>query len=228
MFDIKKLTMIYDMDKADKVYALKGIDLSFPDKGLIGIIGPSASGKSTLIYCMSTLKKPTDGEIIFNGKNINEFNNSQRENLRRDEFGFIFQRHFLVPYMRAIDNVIVAANGKSDENQKRAENLLKDFGLNDKDIKKRPAKLSGGQRQRVAIARAMMNEPKVLFADEPTSALDHETAFVVMDILKEYSKDHLVLVITHDHSILKDADEIIEIWDGDISSIIEKGADNND
>ena len=91
-------------------------------------------------------------------------------------------------------------------------------------MKKRPGKLSGGQRQRVAIARAMMNAPKVLFADEPTAALDHETAFAVMDILKEYAKENLVLVITHDHSILKDADMVVEMWDGMVSSVKEGGA----
>ena len=85
-------------------------------------------------------------------------------------------------------------------------------------MKKRPGKLSGGQRQRVAIARAMMNGPKVLFADEPTASLDHENAFRVMHYLKEYSKEHLVIVITHDHSILEGADRVIEIWDGEISA----------
>lgn len=97
--------------------------------------------------------------------------------------------------------------------------LLSGFGLSEKEFVKRPAKLSGGQRQRTAIARAMINNPKVLFADEPTAALDHENAFAVMEILKEYAKENLVLVITHDHSILKGADRIVEMWDGNISSI---------
>lgn len=219
MFEIKNVTMIYDMEKSEKVYALGGFDLSLPDKGLVGIIGPSGSGKSTLMYCLSTLKKPTDGEIIYNGKEITELKNSDRETLRRDEFGFVFQRHFLVPYMSALDNVTVAATENSKKTVERAKELLAGFGLGEREISKRPAKLSGGQRQRTAIARAMINNPKVLFADEPTAALDHENAFAVMEILKEYAKDNLVLVITHDSSILKGADRVIEMWDGNISRI---------
>lgn len=219
MFDIKNITMIYDMEKTEKVYALGGFDLKLPDKGLVGIIGPSGSGKSTLMYCLSTLKKPTDGAILYQGKDLVTLKDSEREVLRRHEFGFVFQRHFLVPYMSAIDNVTVAATEKGNEVIEKGKKLLFDFGLGEKEISKRPAKLSGGQRQRVAIARAMINNPKVLFADEPTAALDHENAFAVMAILKEYAKDNLVLVITHDNSILKDADQIIEMWDGNISKI---------
>lgn len=219
MFEIKNITMIYDMEKTEKVYALGGFDLRLPDQGLIGIIGPSGSGKSTLMYCLSTLKKPTEGQIFYNGEDITKLKDRQREILRRNEFGFVFQRHFLVPYMSAMDNVTVAAAKKEKEINEKAKALLKGFGLGEKEISKRPAKLSGGQRQRTAIARAMINDPKVLFADEPTAALDHENAFAVMEILKEYAKNNLVLVITHDRSILKDADQIIEMWDGNISSI---------
>lgn len=223
MFEIKNITMIYDMEKEEKVYALGGFDLNLPDKGLVGIIGPSGSGKSTLMYCLSTLKIPTAGEILYNGKELTGLKEREREELRRNEFGFVFQRHFLVPYMDSLANVTVAANGSGQEVKERAELLLKSLGLGEKEMKKRPGKLSGGQRQRVAIARAMMNSPKVLFADEPTAALDHENAFAVMDILKEYAKENLVLVITHDHSILKDADVLIEMWDGMVSSVKEGG-----
>lgn len=219
MFEIKKITMIYDMEKADKIYALGGFDLSLPDKGLIGIIGPSGSGKSTLMYCLSTLKKPTDGEILYNGKDLTKLRDGERENLRRNEFGFVFQRHFLVPYMSALDNVVVAASKNTKDTAEKAKKLLSGFGLGEREFGKRPSKLSGGQRQRTAVARAMINSPKVLFADEPTSALDHENAFAVMEILKDYSKENLVLVITHDRSILKGADSVIEMWDGNISAI---------
>ncbi len=221
MFDIKNITMIYDMDKAEKVYALKGFDLTLPDKGLVGVIGPSGSGKSTLMYCLSTLKKPTSGSILYNGKEITALRDSERENIRRDEFGFVFQRHFLVPYMSALDNVTVAAAENGAQTVEKAKKLLSSFGLGNTEISKRPSKLSGGQRQRAAIARAMINSPKVLFADEPTAALDHDNAFLVMEILKKYSEENLVLVITHDRSILKDADCVIEMWDGDISAVKE-------
>ncbi len=221
MFTIKDVTMIYDIEKTEKVYALGGINLTLPDKGLVGIIGPSGSGKSTLMYCLSTLKVPTSGEILYNGRQLVGLTNAERDNLRREEFGFVFQRHFLVPYMSAVDNVIVAATCGKDVAVKKAEKLLGDFAIKEKEMGKRPGKLSGGQRQRVAIARAMMNEPKVLFADEPTAALDHETAFKVMDILKDYAKENLVVVITHDASILKGADLLIEMWDGNVSGVKE-------
>ncbi len=209
--------MIYDMNTDSKTYALKGVDLDLPDKGLIGIIGPSGSGKSTLMYCLSTLKVPTEGSIIYNDTEITQVTSSERERLRRKEFGFVFQKHYLVPYMSAIDNVKVAAAGSDSNADVKARSLLEELGLSEKEFAKKPAKLSGGQCQRVAIARAMINDPKVVFADEPTASLDHENAFKVMEMLKSYSGERLVLVITHDKSILKDADSIIEIWDGEIS-----------
>ncbi|MBP5354908.1 MAG: ABC transporter ATP-binding protein [Lachnospiraceae bacterium] len=217
MFTIKNLSMIYDMDTDEKMYALKGLDVSLPDRGLVGIIGPSGSGKSTLMYCLSTLKKPTDGSVCYNGTELTTITDAEREQLRRREFGFVFQKHYLVPYMSAFDNVMVAAVNNDAETQEKAKKFLAALGLGDREIGKRPAKLSGGQCQRAAIARAMINDPKVIFADEPTASLDHENAFNVMRILKEYSADRLVLVVTHDRSILGDADRIIEMWDGEIS-----------
>lgn len=217
MFEVKKISMIYDMEKEEKLYALKGFDLSLPDKGLIGIIGPSGSGKSTLMYCLSTLRKPTDGSIIYNGSELTEASNAERERLRHMDFGFVFQKHYLVPYMSAVNNVMVAGVGKEQQIREKAEKILKELGIKEREFSKKPAKLSGGQCQRIAIARAVINDPKVIFADEPTASLDHENAFNVMKILKEYSKDRLVLVVTHDKSILKDSDRIIEMWDGQIN-----------
>ena len=217
MFQVKDLSMIYDMNTDSKTYALKEINLTLPDKGLIGIIGPSGSGKSTLMYCLSTLREPTEGSIIYNGIEITAVTGKERERLRRTEFGFIFQKHYLVPYMSALDNVMVAATGSKNEVQEKASALLAELGLSEKEFAKKPARLSGGQCQRTAIARAMINDPKVVFADEPTASLDHENAFNVMRILKKYSEKRLVMVITHDKSILTDADLVLEIWDGELS-----------
>ena len=219
MFEIKNVSMIYDMDSDDKMYALNGFSLSLPDKGLVGIVGPSGSGKSTLMYCMSTLKSPTEGSIIYNDRELTTLSNKDRENLRRNEFGFIFQKHYLVPYMNAMDNVAVAGIGNIKDIKEKAAEYLKTLGLKEREFKKKPAKLSGGQCQRVAIARAMINDPKVIFADEPTASLDHENAFNVMKILKKYSKDRLVIVVTHDRSILSDVDMTVEMWDGKLSQV---------
>lgn len=224
MFELKDANMIYDMDKEEKVYAMRGMNITFPDKGLVGIIGPSGSGKSTLMYTMSTLKKLTSGDVLYNGKSLTSVSESEKQNLRRNEFGFVFQRHYLINYMTALDNATIAANIPVNEAREKAEKLLLEIGLKKSELRHKPTKLSGGQRQRVAIARAMMNDPKVLFADEPTASLDHENAFLVMDRLKEYSKDRLVLVITHDTSIIQDADMIVKIWDGAISEVSTKGA----
>lgn len=123
--------------------------------------------------------------------------------------------------MSALDNVLVAGNIKDPDVNERAGRILSELGLKEKEFRKKPAKLSGGQCQRVAIARAMSNDPKVIFADEPTASLDHENAFNVMRILKKYSEDRLVLVVTHDRSILSDVDMLIEMWDGTISNVSE-------
>ena len=223
MFEIKDLSMIYDMDKEDKLYALSSVDLKLPDTGLVGIVGPSGSGKSTLMYCLSTLKSPTEGKIFYNGEDIVKTGEKRREELRRKEFGFVFQKHYLVPYLSALDNVVVAAdkseNGKAVSG--RAAEAMSRLGLKDRDMGKRPSKLSGGQCQRVAVARAMINSPRVLFADEPTASLDHTNSYALMKILKDYSKDRLVVVITHDRSVLKDADMTVEVWDGKISKVTE-------
>jgi putative ABC transport system ATP-binding protein len=214
MFEVKNLTLIYDMDKEEKVYAVNEASFTLPDNGLIGIIGPSGSGKSSLMYCLSTLKKATSGEIIYNGKQYSSLANKEMEHLRREQFGFIFQRHFLIGYMSALDNVIVASRHLSDDARQRGRELLERMRIKPSEMNKKPRQLSGGQRQRCAIARALINEPNVVFADEPTASLDHETAFHVMNYLKEYSKDHLVIVITHDSTILTDTDQNIEMWDG--------------
>ena len=125
MFEVKNISMIYDMNTDEKLYALNGFDLKLPDKGLVGIIGPSGSGKSTLMYCLSSLKKPTEGEVIYNGKDISSISNKEREMLRRNEFGFVFQKHYLVPYMSALDNILVAGNGSGKEETEKAKDALR-------------------------------------------------------------------------------------------------------
>lgn len=221
MFELKNVSMIYDMNSDDKMYALNGVDLKLPETGLVGVIGPSGSGKSTLMYVMSTLKNPTEGSVRYNDKELTKLCNSERENLRRKEFGFIFQKHYLVPYMNAIDNIVVSSVGDRRTAREEAAECLKALGLKEREFGKKPSKLSGGQCQRVAIARAMINHPKVIFADEPTASLDHENAFNVMKILKQYAKDKLVIVVTHDRSILTDVDLLVEMWDGKISAMQE-------
>lgn len=225
MFRTENLTVIYGIDKLEKSYALTNISLTLPDTGFVGIIGPSGSGKSTLMYCLSALQSPTSGEIYYNNRLLNDYSRSEKEKLRRAEFGLAFQQHFLVNYMSAIDNVTVASNDVRQEALKKGTDILFRLGVKRSELSKRPSNLSNGQRQRIAIARAMMNNPKVLFADEPTASLDHSTAFLVVDVMREYARNNLVFVITHDTSIIKDADIVFEIWDGEIDNIKQKRDD---
>ena len=217
MFKLKDATMIYDMDKEEKAYAMNRINLTFPDKGLVGIIGPSGSGKSTMMYTMSTLKRLTEGDILYNGESLSGISEKRRQELRRYEFGFVFQRHYLVSYMTALENAILAASCPVNEAKAKAEKILVDIGLKKSEFNKTPAQLSGGLRQRVAIARAMMNDPKVLFADEPTAELDSAMAAKVTETFQMMSKKEgiTILMTTHDVGLMGAADFLIELENGE-------------
>lgn len=218
MFKISNTNLVYDMGKEVQTYALKNINLSLSKNQMVGIMGPSGSGKSSLLYVMAGLKEPTSGSISYNNIDFDKISPKESSNLRLKEFGFIFQRHFLIDYMTVLENVLTPINSDSKENKVKALNLLERLHIGHLSNKK-PYQLSGGQRQRVAIARALINDPKVVFADELTAALDHESAKEVMEFLNEYKKNSLIIVVTHDPSILENADEIINIRDGVIVSI---------
>lgn len=218
MFELKGVNLIYDLGKEDITRALKDVNFKCESKGLLGIIGPSGSGKSSMLYLMSGLKTATSGEVLYAGKDLGKLSQDVRARLRKKEFGFIFQRGFLLEYLSVLDNVLVSVNDASKTSKQKALDLLESLGIS-KLANKKPHQLSGGQRQRVAIARALMSDPKVIFADEPTSALDHASAYEVMHLLSEVAKEHLVIIVTHDQSILKDATEIIRIWDGQLDVV---------
>jgi putative ABC transport system ATP-binding protein len=218
LFKIENLNLVYDIGKDAQTYALRNINLSLDGNRLVGIMGPSGSGKSSLLYALAGLKAPTAGAVSYRGVSYNELSKSKNTELRRREFGFIFQRHFLIDYMTVIDNVLTPVNDDSDEYKGKALSLLDRLGIGHLAYKK-PHQLSGGQRQKVAIARALINDPKVVFADELTAALDHNSAMEVMMLLDELKSKALIIVVTHDASILKNADDVINIWDGSITSI---------
>lgn len=213
MFELNDVNLVYDLGKEAVTHALQNINLKCDTKGLIGVLGPSGSGKSSMLYLMAGLKNPTSGQILYNGKCLNKMPVDARAKLRRNEFGFMFQRGFLIDYLTVLDNVLVPINDSSAANKRKALELLEMLNIG-KLAQKRPYQISGGQRQRVAIARALINNPEVVFADEPTAALDHDSAMEVMKILSEYGKEKLVIIVTHDTSILSDATRTITIWDG--------------
>ncbi|WP_394921848.1 ABC transporter ATP-binding protein [uncultured Robinsoniella sp.] len=214
-YKLNNVSLIYDMDKEVKTAALRDVSLSLEDRGMVGIMGPSGSGKSSLLYTMAGLKIPTSGQILYEGKDMTAMDNTVLSNLRRKEFGFIFQQHFLINYMTILENALVPLNLNDRQTRKKAMELLERLGIA-KHAGKYPYQLSGGQRQRAAIVRALMNDPKVIFGDEPTAALDHESAMEVMKLLSEYTKNANVVIVTHDRSILKNADTMIHIEDGTI------------
>ena len=218
MIKIDNLNLVYDIGKEVQTYALRNINLTLQGSRMIGIMGPSGSGKSSLLYVMSGLKVPTSGTVTYNNIEFSKISATKAAEIRLKKFGFIFQRHFLIDYMTVMENVLTPINSDRKEDKIKALNLLEKLKIGHL-ANKRPFQLSGGQRQRVAIARALINDPEVIFADELTAALDHQSAKEVMDFLDEYKKKALIIVVTHDPSILENADDIINIRDGAIVSV---------
>ncbi|OCQ51907.1 Macrolide export ATP-binding/permease protein MacB [Photorhabdus australis subsp. thailandensis] len=203
----------------ERVKVLDNVTLSIYAGEMVAIIGASGSGKSTLMNILGCLDKPSSGEYRVAGQNIAELNNDELAALRREHFGFIFQRYHLLTHLTAEQNVeipAVYAGAAKTERRQRAIALLGRLGLEER-INYRPGQLSGGQQQRVSIARALMNGGQVILADEPTGALDSHSGEEVMAILKQLCEQgHTVIIVTHDPKIAAQAQRIVEIKDGHI------------
>ena len=217
MLQADNLTLSYQ-DGEVTVDAVKDVSISIEDHQYIGILGPSGSGKSSLLYLLSGLRQPTMGEICLDDRMYSKMSENERVGLRRSEFGFVFQQHFLINYLTALENVMVAApvQGKAHAEQARA--LLADLGMGDK-LHRFPYELSGGERQRVAIARAMIHRPRVIFADEPTGLLDRRTGLQVMSLLRGYRDQGSLIAVTHNPEILSEADLVITLRDGRVANV---------
>ncbi|WP_448588226.1 ABC transporter ATP-binding protein [Thermocrinis sp.] len=196
---------------------LKGIDLEVFDGEFVSIIGASGSGKSSLLYIMGLLDKPTEGEVFFEGDKISYLQDRKLAYIRNKRIGFVFQFHYLVQELSILDNIILPAlkSGLSQsEARKRAMELLERLGLRGKENRK-PYEISGGEMQRTAIARALINSPRVLLADEPTGNLDSSNTQKVMDIFKEINKDNTTIVmVTHELDLARQTKRIVEVKDG--------------
>jgi putative ABC transport system ATP-binding protein len=204
-----------------QTHALNGVSLDVAPGEVLAIMGPSGSGKSTLLHSLAAISGVDKGEIIFDGKRIDNLSDNQRSILRRTSFGFVFQFGQLVPELTAIDNValpLLLNGAKRTQAYKEANTWLDKVGLNGKE-NNLPGELSGGQAQRVAIARAMIIEPKILFADEPTGSLDSLNSERVMELFIETAKKYgtTVIMVTHEPSIAAYADREIVVRDGQIS-----------
>lgn len=199
-------------------WALKGVTVDIPRGKLTILKGRSGSGKTTLLNILSALDKPTEGEILFDGRDLIAMNENKRALLRRTEIGFVFQSVALIPMMTARENVEYAlrmARCKGNRTQRAAE-CLKMVGLAAR-MEHMPQELSGGEQQRVAIARALAHHPKIIFADEPTGELDTVTGLQVVKIFKELCEREGVTIVmtTHDTGLMEIGDALIELEDGE-------------
>jgi putative ABC transport system ATP-binding protein len=211
-------SLVYQ-DPAGPVYACKGIDLAIGPGEFVGILGPSGSGKSTLLYLLSGLKRPTSGQVLYRGCDYQRYSSAQRDQLRFEKFGMLFQYPYLLGYLTALENVLLA--GRAADGGERAVHLMERLGVGSK-MHRRPRSLSGGEKQRVCVARALLNEPEVIFADEPTASLDHATGVAVIETLCEHRGEGTVVLVTHDPSMLEGATRIVRLDDGEIASVEEK------
>jgi putative ABC transport system ATP-binding protein len=200
-------------------HAVDAVSLSVEQGSFVGLIGPSGSGKSSLMYLLSGLKRPTHGTVAFQGQNYGEISTPGLMRLRRQRFGFVFQQHFLINYLSALENVMVGAVTRNHEAVAYAQELLRRVGLGDK-LRQRPYQLSIGERQRVAVARALIHRPAVVFADEPTASLDQATGHEVIRLLADYRTESRgsVVVVTHDPAMLIGADRVLQMRDGRLSA----------
>ncbi|MDI9636855.1 ABC transporter ATP-binding protein [Kamptonema cortianum] len=214
MISLEQASLVYD-DRGKMIHACREVSVTVNEGEFLGILGPSGSGKSSLLYLMSGLKVPTTGSVTFNGRNLNTLPDQERATIRLNQFGFVFQYPFLVGYLTALENVCIAY--PEGNRQDEALRLLQEVGIGDL-AHRMPHELSGGQRQRVCVARALLGSPKVVFADEPTASLDHTAGLQVMETLNTHRGSGALVVVTHDPSMLEAADRIIKIEDGAIQN----------
>ncbi len=199
-------------------YAVRSITTSFPVRGFFGIMGPSGSGKSSLLYLLSGLKRPSAGEVLYESRALSSMGDTERTRLRRLRFGFVFQQPYLLNYLTARENVLAAALPDDREADRYVDTLLRELHIEHL-ARRYPAHLSGGERQRLIVARSMINRPSVIFADEPTAALDHANGLAVVEMLAGYRHQGAVIVVTHDPAVLESADRIYHLSDGNLDGI---------
>ena len=219
MLQLKNITKKY-LSGDNEVNALKGINLEFRESEFVSILGQSGSGKTTLLNIIGGLDRYTSGDLVINGKTTKEFKDKDWDTYRNHSVGFVFQSYNLIPHQTVLSNVELAltiSGVSKEERKRRAKEALEKVGLGDQ-LNKKPNQMSGGQMQRVAIARALVNDPDILLADEPTGALDSQTSEQVMEILKEISKDRLIIMVTHNPNLAeKYSSRIIRLLDGNIT-----------
>jgi ABC-type lipoprotein export system ATPase subunit len=196
---------------------LRGVDLSIQRGEFVIVSGVSGSGKTTLLNIIGLLDKPTSGDYTFMGKKVDGLSDEELSNLRNAHIGFVFQQFFLLPYLNALENVLlplIYSKKGIRHPREKAKEILTRFGLKDR-LYSRPAQLSGGEQQRVAIARALINDPDVILADEPTGALDSKTGSEIMELFRQLNQEgRTIIVVTHDPKVQAFGKRVLRIEDG--------------
>ena len=207
--------------RADQVVnALDGIDLSIAERGMVAVVGPSGSGKSSLLHLVGAMDRSSSGEVRVAGKLLNTLPESGLTAFRRETVGFVFQSFNLIPNLSALENVMLPmefAGVPREERQTRAKELLDRVDLSAR-LTHRPRELSGGEQQRVAITRALANNPRLVLADEPTGNLDSKTGRVIYELLKSIAAARTVVVVTHAEALAELADRVLHISDGKLAT----------
>ncbi len=215
LIEIKGVSKYYN----GKVCALDNIDLSIRKGEWLSIMGPSGSGKTTLLNIVSCLDRPSSGLVIVAGADIGRLDRAELTRFRRDTIGLIFQQFHLVPYLDALENVMLAQYFHSIADEGEARQALDNVGLGDR-LHHMPSQLSGGEQQRVCIARALINQPKLVLADEPTGNLDQKNEELVMELVRAMHRDgHTIIIVTHDPDVGKLADRRVHLEHGSIRKI---------
>jgi putative ABC transport system ATP-binding protein len=218
LIQVRGVKKIYRMGDVE-VHALRGVDLTVQKGEFIAIVGPSGSGKSTLFYILGGLAPATHGQVIIDGQDLAQMNDTERTKIRRDLVGFVFQRYNLLPTLSANGNIAMAQyiSGKSGKKDGFFQQTLDLLGIGHR-MQHKPRSLSGGEQQRVAIARAIVNHPALLLADEPTGNLDTENSEIVLKLLCDLNKrlGQTILMITHNPEAAAYAHRIVHMRDGRI------------
>jgi putative ABC transport system ATP-binding protein len=222
MIDLKNVTKVYpakaEQNNGGLIRALDGIALSIAAGEWVAMMGPSGSGKSTLVNLIGCLDRPTSGEIWLDGENVASFSAADLNRIRAEKIGFVFQQFHMIPYLTAVENVMLAQYFHSMTDEKEALDALDRVGLKERAYHL-PSQLSGGEQQRVCIARALINDPKIVLADEPTGNLDAANEEIVLRLLRElHQQGRTIVMVTHDPVVARLADRRVELHHGKIAA----------
>ena len=205
----------------ETIRALDGVDLDIAVKLMAAVVGPSGSGKSSLLHVVGAMDRPTSGDVLVAGQPLNRLREDALTRFRRQTVGFVFQSFNLIPNLTALENVMLPMEFNAvpaEERRRRARALLDRVGLGRR-LEHRPRELSGGEQQRVAIARALANDPTLILADEPTGNLDSKTGHVIYELLKTIAAERTVVVVTHAEVLAQMADRVVHIKDGKLEDV---------